>query len=112
MGFEFVMKSMAALVVIIVAANYLIKQLNRLALNGTKHLRIIERMPLSKTSSLYIVEVQGKYYLMSVTEQRNDILKELDGAAFEQDDLEMVQPPLQGEWLNRLKEQMEKRKGS
>ncbi|MDE1548272.1 flagellar biosynthetic protein FliO [Jeotgalibaca caeni] len=77
MGLEYVLKSVAALVVIILLANVLIKQLNQLSRRGSKHLRIVEKLPLSRTSSLYVVEVMGTYYLMSGTEQHNEILKEL-----------------------------------
>lgn len=112
MGIEFVLKSIFALTVIIIAANYLMKQLNKLALSGTKNIRIIERMPLSKSSSLYIVAVMGRYYLMSGTEQHNEILKELDGAEIEHYLEEENQPVNQSEWLTILKEKVEKRKQS
>lgn len=110
MGIEFVIKSMAALMIIIVAANYLIKQLNKLAANRSKNIRIIERMPLSKTSSLYIIEVMDRYYLMSGTEQHNEILKELDGAEISHylEETEETQPL--SEWLTVLTEKIEKRK--
>lgn len=80
MGFEYVLKSVAALVVIIVLANVLLKKMEQFTTKGSKNMRILEKMPLSRTSSLYIVEVLGKCYLMSGTEQHNEILKELSPA--------------------------------
>lgn len=41
-------------------------------------MRIVERMPLGQKSSLCIVKVLDKYYLMSCTEQHNEIIKELE----------------------------------
>lgn len=112
MGIEFVFKSMAALIVIIIAANYLIKQLNQLAMKSARNIKVIERLPLSKTSSLYIIEVVGRYYLMSGTEQNNEILKELDGAELERYIETAEEQENKPEWLIVLTEKLEKRKQS
>ena len=71
-------KSIVVLIMIIAAANYLLKFLNGFMTKKGKFINVIERMPLNRTSSLCIVEVSGKYYLMSCTDTRNEILKELE----------------------------------
>lgn len=38
---------------------------------------IIERTPISKSSALCIVEIAGTYYLMSVSDTGNEVMKEL-----------------------------------
>ncbi|AQS54207.1 hypothetical protein BW727_101883 [Jeotgalibaca dankookensis] len=78
MGIEYVIKSIGALAVVILMANILLKKMNAVTTKGAKNMKILEKMPLSRTSSLYIIEVTGKHYLMSGTEQHNEILKELD----------------------------------
>lgn len=40
-------------------------------------IKVIERTPTSKSSALSIVEIADTYYLMSFTDTRNEILKEL-----------------------------------
>lgn len=70
-------KSIVVLIMIIAAANYLLKFLNGFMTKKGKFINVIERMPLNRTSSLCIIEVSGKYYLMSCTDTSNEILKEL-----------------------------------
>lgn len=45
-----------------------------------KAIRIIERTAINKSSSICIVEIAGTYYVMSFTETRNEILRELTGS--------------------------------
>lgn len=75
-GLEYVLKSVLALIVIIFLANKLLGYMNAIMNKQTKAIRIIERMPVNKNSSMCIVEMLGSYYLMSFTEGRNEILKE------------------------------------
>ncbi|WP_188203959.1 flagellar biosynthetic protein FliO [Desemzia incerta] len=75
-GLEYVLKSVLALIVIIFLANKLLGYMNTIMNKQTKAIRIIERMPVNKNSSMCIVEILGSYYLMSFTEGRNEILKE------------------------------------
>lgn len=75
-GLEYVLKSVLALIVIIFLANKLLGYMNTIMNKQTKAIRIIERMPVNKNSSMCIVEMLGSYYLMSFTEGRNEILKE------------------------------------
>ena len=75
-GLEYVFKSILALIVIVFLANKLLQYLNSVMKKQAKTIQIMERMPINKSSSLCIVEMLGKYYLMSFTEGRNEILKE------------------------------------
>lgn len=75
-GLEYVLKSVLALIVIIFLVNKLLGYMNTMMNKQTKAIRIIERMPVNKNSSMCIVEMLGSYYLMSFTEGRNEILKE------------------------------------
>lgn len=76
-GLGYVVKSILALVVIIFLANYSLKYLNTFMTKKGKAIRIIERTAINKSSSICIVEIAGTYYVMSFTETRNEILREL-----------------------------------
>lgn len=77
LGLSYVLKSVVALVVIILAANYGLKYLNTFMIKRNQVINVIERTPISKSSALSIVEIAGTYYLMSFTDTRNEILREL-----------------------------------
>ncbi|SEK22194.1 flagellar protein FliO/FliZ [Carnobacterium iners] len=79
-GSGYVVKSILALVVIIFIANYSLKYLNTFMTKKGKAIRIIERTAINKSSSICIVEIAGTYYVMSFTETRNEILRELTGS--------------------------------
>lgn len=76
-GLGYVIKSILALGVIIFAANYSLKYLNTFMTKKGKAIRIIERTVVNKSSSICIVEIAGTYYVMSFTDTRNEILREL-----------------------------------
>ena len=76
-GLGYVVKSIFALIVIIFIANYSLKYLNTFMTKKGKAIRIIERTAINKSSSICIVEIAGTYYVMSFTETRNEILREL-----------------------------------
>ena len=82
-GIGYVFKMIASLIVIIVAINVLLKKMNTISQKNGKSMRVIERMSLSRSSSICVVEICGKYYLMSCTEQHNEILQELDASDWE-----------------------------
>ena len=77
LGIGYVMRSIFALVVIIFIANYSLKYLNAFMTKKGKAIRIIERTAINKSSSICIVEIASTYYVMSFTETRNEILREL-----------------------------------
>lgn len=50
---------------------------------NNKYMKILERLPLSKDTSLLIVKVGDKGYLMSSSSGKSEILKELSGSELE-----------------------------
>ncbi|NLY70538.1 MAG: flagellar biosynthetic protein FliO [Clostridiales bacterium] len=49
-----------------------------LPIAGGRHMKVIDRLVLSKTASIYIIEVQGEQYLVGVSEKNVEILKQLE----------------------------------
>jgi flagellar protein FliO/FliZ len=49
-----------------------------LPIAGGRHIKIIDRLVLSKTSSIYIIELQGIQYMLGVSEKKIEILKQLE----------------------------------
>lgn len=45
---------------------------------GGKHIKVVDRLVVSKTGSILIVDIAGKQYVMGVSDQKVDILMELD----------------------------------
>lgn len=65
-----------ALFLIIILANFLLKRLDRMNQVRSKAIKIIERVPVSKSSSLCIVQIGTQYMLMSFSESGNEVIKE------------------------------------
>lgn len=65
-----------ALFLIIILANFLLKRLDRINQVRSKAIKIIERVPVSKSSSLCIVQIGTQYMLMSFSESGNEVIKE------------------------------------
>ncbi|WP_314061247.1 flagellar biosynthesis protein FliZ [uncultured Vagococcus sp.] len=76
-GFIYLLKSIFFLFAIILLANYVLKYLNRYVTKNGRIIKIIEKMPINKDSSLSIVCICGSYYLMSFTQDKNEIIREL-----------------------------------
>lgn len=76
MDFNYVLRSIFALILIIWLANVLLGKLNKYTQGQSKSIQIIERFSISKNSSLAIVKIVATYYLMSFNEGSNEILKE------------------------------------
>lgn len=66
------------LIIVIFIANISLKFVNKNMVKDNKIINIIEKVALSNTSSLGVVDICGEYYLMSFTEKDNKILKNLD----------------------------------
>lgn len=47
---------------------------------GGKHIKVVDRIVVSKTGSILIIELQGRQYMLGVSDQNVQILKELDAA--------------------------------
>lgn len=73
-----ILQTIIVLGLVIVLANLSLKLLKNQMTKQNKSINIIERVTINNNSSLAIVEICGKYYLMSFTNSDNKILKELD----------------------------------
>ncbi|KRN30739.1 flagellar biosynthetic protein FliO [Liquorilactobacillus mali] len=72
-----VFKTIVFLIIIIFMINICLKLLGKYANQSKKNFRIIQKIAVSKTSSIGIVQIIDTYYVMSFSENRNEILKEL-----------------------------------
>lgn len=77
-SFLTILQTIVVLIIVIVLANISLKLINKnYQING-RVIKVIEKTPISNTSSLALVKVMDTYYLMSFSEKENAILKELD----------------------------------
>lgn len=81
-----IIQMIAALAVIIFLANFLLKKLGSFQKSTSQIIKIIERVPVSKSSSLCIVQVESDYMLMSISESSNEIVK-----TFSEEEKEAIQ---------------------
>lgn len=77
-GFFLLFKTIAFLLAIIFLIRISLTYLNKHTQNQSKSIEIVERLSVGKESSLSIVLVCKKYYLMSMTPTSNELIKELD----------------------------------
>lgn len=47
---------------------------------GGKHIKVVDRIVVSKTGSILIIDLKGRQYMLGVSDQSVQILKELDEA--------------------------------
>ena len=45
---------------------------------GGKHIKVVDRLVVSKTGSILIVDIEGKQYLMGISDQNVQVLLQLD----------------------------------
>jgi len=45
---------------------------------GGKHIKVVDRLVVSKTGSILIVDIEGHQYMMGISDQNVQILMELD----------------------------------
>lgn len=88
MDFNYILRSIFALILIIWLANVLLRKLSKYMQGQSTTIQVIERFSTSKKSSLAIVKIVNNYYLMSFNENNSEILKEF--AADEVDDIKNV----------------------
>lgn len=84
-----IIQMIAALGVIILLANFLLKKLNKFQQPSSQVIKIIERVQVSKSSSLCIVQIESDYLLMSISETSSDVIK-----TFTQEEKEAIQQRL------------------
>lgn len=76
--FVLVLKMILGLILIIFMINILLQYI-KLKTKGTySSMNILDKTPVGNNSSILIVEILGNYYLMSLTSEKMEILKELD----------------------------------
>lgn len=71
----YIVRSIVALIVVIWLANQALKYINKLSNNQSRSIQIVERISVSKSSSLAIVKILDDYYLMSFSEQASETLQ-------------------------------------
>lgn len=74
----YVLRSIGALILVIWLANVALKYMNKYSNNGTKSIQVIERISVSKTSSLAIVKIVDDFYLMSFSEKHSEVLEKFN----------------------------------
>ncbi|MDC7953965.1 flagellar biosynthetic protein FliO [Liquorilactobacillus mali] len=72
-----VLKTIIFLIIIIFMINICLKFLGKYTNQSRKNFRVVQKIVVSKTSSIGIVQIIDTYYVMSFSENRNEILKEL-----------------------------------
>lgn len=76
-GIAYIVRSIFALAAIILLANFILKKLQDYSTNQNQSIEILERVSVTKASALALVKVGGQIYLMSLTENDSEILREL-----------------------------------
>lgn len=100
-----ILQMIIALVVIVFLANFLLKKLNGFQQPTSQVIKIIERVQVSKSSSLSIVQVESDYMLMSISETSNEVIK-----TFSEEEKEAIQKRLALKNQGNAKEWAEKTK--
>jgi flagellar protein FliO/FliZ len=78
MGMLFtVVKLIIGLLIVVYLINIFLKFLNHYSLQTNKTFRILQKIPVSKSSSIGIVQIVDRVYVMSFSEQQNQILFEM-----------------------------------
>lgn len=114
-SFFSIVKMFAFLLVILYLITISLKYLNRYTNQQNDAFRILKKISVNKSSSIGIVQIMDKCYVMSFSEQQNQILKELTAAETEKLLKQLPQeikelPNLDfSELLNKAKQQMQQR---
>jgi flagellar protein FliO/FliZ len=72
-----VIKMIVGLIIVIYLINIFLKYLNRYSLKTNKAFRILQKIPVSKSSSIGVIQILDHVYVMSFSESQNQILFEL-----------------------------------
>ncbi|SFC40597.1 flagellar protein FliO/FliZ [Alkalibacterium subtropicum] len=89
MGLDDIGQMLIALSVTVLLANFLLRKLNNVSRGTSDVIKVIERVPVSKSSSLSIVQVDSEYLLMSISETKSEVIK-----TFTQQEKEAIQKRL------------------
>lgn len=74
-SFIYILRSILALIVVVWVANIALRYLNNLSIHDKKSIQIVERISVSKASSLAIVKIVNDYYLMSFSDNSTETLQ-------------------------------------
>ena len=74
-SFIYILRSILALIVVVWVANIALRYLNKLSVHDKKSIQIVERISVSKASSLAIVKIVNDYYLMSFSDKSTEMLQ-------------------------------------
>lgn len=86
-----VVRLIIGLAVVIFLINVLMRYLNKYTTQNNDSLRLVLRVALSKNLSLGIVEILGSYYVVSMSEQNLEIIRQLDAEEIEQLEANLAQ---------------------
>lgn len=86
-----VVRLIIGLAVVIFLINVLMRYLNKYTTPNNDSLRLVLRVALSKNLSLGIVEILGSYYVVSMSEQKLEIIRQLDAEEIEQLEANLAQ---------------------
>ncbi|WP_423189154.1 flagellar biosynthetic protein FliO [Alkalibacterium sp. f15] len=89
MGFADIGQMLLALGTTVLLANFLLKKLNNFSRSTSEVIKVIERVPVSKSSSLCIVQVESEYLLMSISDTKSEVIR-----TFTQEEKEAIQKRL------------------
>ncbi|OJF90885.1 flagellar biosynthetic protein FliO [Alkalibacterium sp. 20] len=89
MGLADIGQMLLALGATVLLANFSLKKLNKYSHSTSEVIKVIERVPVSKSSSLSIVQVESEYLLMSISETKSEVIK-----TFTQKEKEAIQKRL------------------
>ena len=76
---------------VIFLINVLMRYLNKYTTQNNDSLRLVLRVALSKNLSLGIVEILGFYYVVSMSEQKLEIIRQLEATEIEQLEANLAQ---------------------
>ena len=111
-----VIKMIVFLVVIIYAINWSLKYLNPYTNQPSDAFQVLQRLSVSKASSLALVKMLDQYYLMSLSEQQNQIIKILtpeEVAAYQAKNVAQTTKPVPNQFsdlVNKSMKQLSKKK--
>lgn len=86
-----VVRLIIGLAVVIFLINVLMRYLNKYITQNNDSLRLVLRVALSKNLSLGIVEILGSYYVVSMSEQKLEIIRQLEATEIEQLEANLAQ---------------------
>ena len=82
---------------------------------GGKHIKVVDRLVVSKTGSILIIDIEGRQYLIGVSDQNVQLLMELDETIplFAEQDMagDSLKHLLNGDSYKNLIHSIKKRKG-